>query len=102
MDVVTLEPGGPPSPPPGETAHQTGNGGDFCQGLAGFRRQGRLHRLRAVEGPERLECEWWREKAPRRDYYLVKDEMGCRYWLLREGGEGSEAMPRWFLHGIFG
>lgn len=81
--------------------------------LPGFRRQGRLHRLRAVEGPERLECEWWREEAPRRDYYLVEDEMGCRYWLFREGacdsagtgdpGHGQpEAAPRWFLHGFFG
>ncbi len=81
--------------------------------LPGFRRQGQLHRLRAVEGPERLECEWWREEAPRRDYYLVEDEMGCRYWLFREGacdsagtggpGHGQPGTPpRWFLHGLFG
>ena len=88
VEVVTVEPGGP---------------------LLSFRRQGRAHQLRAVEGPERLECEWWREDAPRRDYYLAEDEMGCRYWLFREGGGSQDsrhelpsATPRWFLHGVFG
>ena len=88
----------------------------------GFRWRRGLHQLRAAEGPERLECEWWRQDAPRRDYYLVEDEAGCRYWLFREGGEGwgadsklsdsgqeasgpCQELPagsRWFLHGIFG
>ena len=81
VEVVTAEPGGLP---------------------LGFRRQGRSHQLRAVEGPERLECEWWREDAPRRDYYLVEDEMGCRYWLFQEGGQGPGRVTCWFLHGIFG
>ena len=64
-----------------------------------FRRRGRLHRLRTAEGPERLECEWWREEAPSRDYYLAEDEAGGRYWLYRE--EGRKAASRWFLHGLF-
>ena len=85
VEVVTLESGSPPQ-----------------AGLAGFHRQGQLHRLRAAEGPERLECEWWREDAPRRDYYLVEDEMGCRYWLFRRGVETSGGAPCWFLHGLFG
>ncbi|MDE2979715.1 MAG: DNA polymerase Y family protein [Gemmatimonadota bacterium] len=72
----------------------------------GFRYRGRFHPLRALEGPERLECEWWREEEPRRDYYLVVDEAGRRYWLFREGpderGAGyPEGGPRWFLHGVF-
>ena len=67
----------------------------------GFRRSGRLHRLSASEGPERLECEWWRKDAPHRDYYLAEDESGCRYWLYREGPQDTEAVPRWFLHGVF-
>ena len=79
-----------------------------------FRWRGRSHQLRAAEGPERLECEWWREDGPCRDYYLVEDEVGCRYWLFREGGGDSEGartcgrmqdpegVPRWFLHGVFG
>ena len=67
----------------------------------GFRRSGRLHRLSASEGPERLECEWWRKDAPHRDYYLAEDESGCRHWLYREGPQDTEAVPRWFLHGVF-
>ncbi len=74
----------------------------------GFRYRGRLHQVRAVEGPERVECEWWREEAPCRDYYLVEAEDGRRYWLYREGhrgrggARGPGEMPRWFLHGVFG
>ncbi len=111
VEVVTAEPGGP-SPDRGDTPGPT-ESGDICHGLRGFRRQGRAHQLHAVEGPERLECEWWREDAPRRDYYLAEDEMGCRYWVFREGGRGSgtastledtlrpEGTSRWFLHGLF-
>ncbi|MDE2973187.1 MAG: DNA polymerase Y family protein [Gemmatimonadota bacterium] len=92
VEAVTLEPAGRP---------------------LGLRRRGRLHRVSASEGPERLECEWWREDAPRRDYYLAEDEAGRRYWLFREGGgdscagpapedaSRSEGMSRWFLHGLF-
>lgn len=62
-----------------------------------FRHRGRLHRLRRAEGPERLSAEWWRgDQAPDRDYYLVEDEEGRRFWLCRQGLPG-----RWFLHGIF-
>jgi len=73
----------------------------------GFRCRGRFHPLRALEGPERLECEWWREEGPRRDYYLAVDQAGRRYWLFREGARGEESArcpeggPRWFLHGLF-
>ena len=80
VEVATLEPAGP---------------------LFGFRHRGRFHQLRAVEGPERLECEWWREDTPRRDYYLAEDEAGSRYWLYRQGVQDPEAAPRWFLHGLF-
>ena len=84
-----------------------------------FRLCGRLHRIRAVEGPERLECEWWREEAPRRDYYVVEDEAGHRHWLYREAARPPAMAPfphsardpgppahrdgasRWFLHGVF-
>lgn len=66
-----------------------------------FRWRGRRHRLRAAEGPERLECEWWLEDAPARDYYLVEDEEGRRYWLFCERPRDPAAPPRWFLHGFF-
>ena len=66
-----------------------------------FRWRGRRHRLRAAEGPERLECEWWLEDAPPRDYYLAEDEEGRRYWLFQERPRDPAAPPRWFLHGFF-
>ena len=100
VEVVSLESGDPSPAARGETPRP--GSGDLCHGLRGFRRQGRFHQLRMAEGPERLECEWWREDAPSRDYYLVEDEAGCRYWLFREGGGGCGALSRWFLHGVFG
>ena len=66
-----------------------------------FRWRGRRHRLRAAEGPERLECEWWLEDAPSRDYYLAEDEEGRRYWLFCERPRDPAVPPRWFLHGFF-
>ena len=37
-----------------------------------------------------------------RDYYLVEDGEGHRFWLYREGLYGREtATPRWFVHGLF-
>lgn len=61
-----------------------------------FVRRRQARRVRAVAGPERLECEWWREDALPRDYYWAEDDEGRRYWLYRE------EQARWFLHGLFG
>ena len=101
VEAVSLESGDPSPATRGEKPHPAGSV-DLCHGLRGFRRQGRFHQLRIAEGPERLECEWWREDAPSRDYYLVEDEEGGRYWLFREGGGGSGDASRWFMHGVFG
>ena len=39
---------------------------------------------------------------PTRDYYLVEDDAGRRFWLYREGlYERETAAPRWFVHGLF-
>lgn len=74
-------------------------------------RRRRARRVRAVAGPERLECEWWREDAPPRDYYWVEDDEGRRCWLYREAPARSSETSRsaaasrpsrWFLHGLFG
>jgi protein ImuB len=62
-------------------------------------RIGRLgHRVRAAEGPERIEPEWWRDRPGRmaRDYYRVELASGARLWVCRLGF-GTEA--RWFLRG---
>ena len=63
------------------------------------------YRVVKAEGPERIAAEWWRAgegRRPPRDYYIVEDEDGHRFWLFREGLYGTdEIAPRWFLHGLF-
>jgi protein ImuB len=69
-----------------------------------FRWRGVLHAVATAQGPERIAAEWWRDgaHAPTRDYYLVEDEAGRRFWLYREGLYAREtAAPRWFVHGLF-
>jgi len=66
-----------------------------------FRWRDKLHRVRAAEGPERLAAEWWRDEQPTRDYYLVEDEEGDRFWLYRLGLPAEFNPARWFLHGLF-
>jgi protein ImuB len=58
------------------------------------------------QGPERIAAEWWRHRTqaipPTRDYYLVEDAGGHRFWLFREGLYGREtAAARWFVQGLF-
>ena len=69
-----------------------------------FRWRGVLHAVAKAQGPERIAAEWWRNgtEAPTRDYYLVEDDAGRRFWLFREGLFAREtAAPRWFVHGLF-
>ena len=61
-----------------------------------------------AEGPERIAPEWWRDGAGRdgatastRDYYVIEDSAGRRYWLFREGLYGEGKQPAWFIHGLF-
>ncbi|MGA3310685.1 MAG: DUF6504 family protein, partial [Xanthobacteraceae bacterium] len=43
-----------------------------------------------------------RQHALTRDYYLVEDADGRRFWLFREGLYGRETTSaRWFVHGLF-
>jgi protein ImuB len=66
--------------------------------------RGVTHDITGAEGPERIAGEWWRHRMyePTRDYYLVEDSSGQRFWLYREGIYGREtAMARWFVHGLF-
>lgn len=66
-----------------------------------FRRQGKLHRIRRADGPERIEPEWWIAKGTARDYYRLEDEDGNRYWIYRAGSYQPEKPSAWFLHGYF-
>ena len=36
-----------------------------------------------------------------RDYYVVEDEGGRRFWVFRLGLYGDDNNPTWFLHGLF-
>lgn len=65
-----------------------------------FRYQDILHFIKKADGPERIEREWWLEKGEHRDYYIVEDEKGQRYWLFRAGHYSAEN-ARWFIHGFF-
>jgi protein ImuB len=68
-----------------------------------FRWRGVRYSITHAEGPERLRPEWWRGEAAReRDYYIVEDEDGRRFWLYRDGlYDGAQAPPRWYVHGVF-
>jgi len=68
-------------------------------------RRVRHHVVRA-DGPERIAGEWWRrssELAAVRDYWIVENGDGCRFWLFRRGDGLDPATGglAWFLHGFF-
>ncbi len=67
-----------------------------------FRWRGVLHMINTAQGPERIRPEWWHgEPARTRDYYIVEDEKGRRFWLYRDGLYDEPAAPCWFVHGVF-
>jgi len=61
-------------------------------------------RVLRSQGPERIAPEWWQlsEGQQPRDYYVIEDDKGRRYWIYREGlyGETGEMQPKWFVHGL--
>jgi protein ImuB len=68
-----------------------------------FRWRGALHHVAQAQGPERIAGEWWRDGSqPTRDYYLIEDDAGHRFWIYRAGLYGREQGPaQWFMHGLF-
>lgn len=36
-----------------------------------------------------------------RDYYVIEDDGGRRFWIFRIGLYGAAEAPRWFMHGFF-
>jgi protein ImuB len=96
-----------------------------------FSWRGVTYDIAGAQGPERIGAEWWRaphlsapsraggnpdeddDRGPRfhgserqnaltRDYYLVQDSAGQRFWLYREGLYGRETTAaRWFVRGLF-
>ncbi|HWU19511.1 MAG TPA: DNA polymerase Y family protein [Devosia sp.] len=88
------------------------------------------YKIEKASGPERLGAEWWRsgqrlhlvpvekpekgEKPPyiadlplhdpdaaTRDYYVVEDETGRRFWIYRQGFHRPDEPAVWYLHGFF-
>lgn len=66
-----------------------------------FRYRGKLHQVKKADGPERIEREWWLDGGEHRDYYMVEDEIGQRYWLFRSGHYTADHRHQWFIHGFF-
>lgn len=66
-----------------------------------FRHKGKLHKIITADGPERIEQEWWVGSGKHRDYYIVEDEEGKRYWLFRSGHYDEAKTYTWYLHGYF-
>jgi len=64
-----------------------------------FTYKGKRHIIEKADGPERIEREWWLDKGMHRDYYMVEDSDGQRYWLFRSGH--YDKSPEWYLHGFF-
>jgi len=52
-------------------------------------------RLTLVEGPERIEDNWWLD-AVSRDYYVARDPLGQQYWVFRD-----RLQDHWYIQGIF-
>ncbi|WP_153799487.1 Y-family DNA polymerase [Foetidibacter luteolus] len=66
-----------------------------------FRYKGKLHTVKKADACERIEAEWWIARGLHRDYYVVEDEEGKRYWLFRLGHYDEQVKPGWFIHGFF-
>jgi protein ImuB len=65
-----------------------------------FTYKGKRHDIIKADGPERIGREWWQDKGEHRDYFIVEDSEGQRYWVFRSGHyDGGDA--RWYLHGYF-
>ena len=71
-----------------------------------FTWRGTRRRVTCADGPERIYGEWVicdAELLGVRDYFLVEDETGARYWIFRngDGQDAATGAQAWFLHGLF-
>ncbi|NNU49105.1 DNA polymerase Y family protein [Rhizobium sp. WYCCWR 11279] len=69
--------------------------------------RGKRHRVKRADGPERVFGEWWKrdsEFEAVRDYFVIENESGERYWIFRSGDgiDPETGSHKWFMHGIFG
>lgn len=54
-------------------------------------------RLSIESNAERIETGWWEEEDVRRDYFLVCDQRGTRYWAYKTREDNNTL----FIHGVF-
>ncbi|MDK1386561.1 DNA polymerase Y family protein [Sinorhizobium sp. 8-89] len=71
-----------------------------------FTWRGKRRRVKRADGPERIFGEWWqrpREMQAVRDYFVIEDEGGERYWVYRagDGVDMETGSHQWFMHGVF-
>ena len=52
--------------------------------------------LELLQGPERIEGNWW-QQAVCRDYFIARHDSGVLYWIYQDRLSDS-----WFVHGTFG
>ena len=62
--------------------------------------KGERHIVKKADDAERIEREWWEDEGLHRDYYVVEDEAGKRYWVFRSGHYADERSA-WYIHGFF-
>jgi len=63
--------------------------------------KGEVHEVKKAHGPERIEREWWIDDGLHRDYYVLEDAKGRRYWVFRLGHFDPQYNNKWFVHGFF-
>ncbi|NRP74985.1 hypothetical protein ILFOPFJJ_05908 [Ensifer psoraleae] len=71
-----------------------------------FTWRGKRRRVKRADGPERIFGEWWKrssEWVAVRDYFVVEDDTGERFWIFRSGDgvDAETGSHKWFMHGIF-
>jgi protein ImuB len=62
--------------------------------------KGVRHVIKKADDAERIEREWWLDEGAHRDYYVVEDQEGRRYWIYRSGYYDDDT-SHWFIHGFF-
>ncbi|MGF6178481.1 Y-family DNA polymerase [Ensifer sp. 4252] len=68
--------------------------------------RGKRRRVRRADGPERIFGEWWTKSSEFdavRDYFVIEDDGGERFWIFRSGDgvDAATGSHKWFMHGIF-
>ncbi len=60
---------------------------------------GRYQQITLDSDAERIETGWWEESDVRRDYFLIQDNNGTRYWAFRNRNQSDNSAV--YIHGVF-